>query len=35
LARDSIKMAIDLIVTRMAYILGIYKENTTKKQKEN
>lgn len=30
LARDSINMAIDLVVTRMAYILGIYKE----KQKE-
>lgn len=26
LARDSINMAIDLIVTRLAYILGIYKE---------
>jgi dolichyl-phosphate beta-glucosyltransferase len=27
LARDSINMAIDLVVTRMAYILGIYKDN--------
>lgn len=26
LARDSIKMAIDLIVTRFAYLLGIYKD---------
>jgi dolichyl-phosphate beta-glucosyltransferase len=29
LARDSVNMAIDLIVTRMAYILGIYKERTS------
>lgn len=27
LARDSINMAIDLIVTRLAYILGIYNDN--------
>lgn len=32
LARDSIHMAIDLVVTRMAYILGIYKENDTKQK---
>jgi len=27
IARDSIEMAIDLVVTRLAYILGIYKLN--------
>lgn len=35
LARDSINMAIDLVVTRMAYILGIYKEKQIKKEKED
>lgn len=34
LARDSIKMAIDLVVTRMAYLMGIYKEKADK-QKTN
>ncbi|KAG0689644.1 dolichyl-phosphate beta-glucosyltransferase, partial [Pichia californica] len=32
LARDSVNMAIDLVVTRMAYILGIYKEKQKEKQ---
>lgn len=35
LARDSVNMAIDLVVTRMAYILGIYKEKQTQKEKQN
>lgn len=35
LARDSINMAIDLVVTRMAYILGIYKEKKTQKYKHD
>lgn len=33
LARDSIGMAIDLVVTRIAYILGIYKLNQNGKSK--
>lgn len=33
LARDSIGMAIDLVVTRLAYILGIYKLNQSGKSK--
>lgn len=33
LARDSVNMAIDLVVTRMAYILGIYREKNNKKSK--
>ncbi|GMM29165.1 dolichyl-phosphate beta-glucosyltransferase [Martiniozyma asiatica (nom. inval.)] len=33
LARDSINMAKDLVITRMAYLLGIYKEQNTIKGK--
>lgn len=33
LARDSMNMAIDLVVTRMAYILGIYKDSVVTKTK--
>ena len=35
LARDSVNMAIDLVVTRMAYIMGIYKEKQVHKDKIN
>lgn len=31
LARDSIKMAIDLVVMRLAYIIGVYTDNKLKK----
>lgn len=33
LARDSIQMAIDLVVTRMAYLMGIYKLNDCGRKK--
>lgn len=31
LARDSVQMAIDLVVTRMAYMMGLYREKNKKK----
>ncbi|VEU19783.1 DEKNAAC100284 [Brettanomyces naardenensis] len=34
LARDSVNMAIDLVVTRMAYILGIYDDGNGKAKRE-
>ncbi|GMG39751.1 unnamed protein product [Ambrosiozyma monospora] len=35
LARDSISMAIDLVVTRLAYILGIYSDKDTVSKKKS
>lgn len=32
LARDSIKMAIDLVVTRLAYLVGVYTDNKIKSE---